>query len=136
MSDRVKRGDAPIEAPATEAGRAFVDDGDTGSESTTFGSIRQAVLAIEAEKDAEYERVVDRYRQQRDEAYAARDEGRQEAVRPDADELEQRIGHLLHQGYEIRFWPKNGDGSFGVVSAQEFSELLARHGRSSDPHGG
>ena len=41
------------------------------------------------------------------------------------DRLEQRIGRLLHEGYEIRFWRDGGDGSFGVVSAQEFAELLA-----------
>jgi hypothetical protein len=36
-------------APRTAAGRLLVDDDGVGSQRTTFGSLREAVLAIEAE---------------------------------------------------------------------------------------
>ena len=48
-----------------------------------------------------------------------------EGAAPRAEGLERAIGLLMHEGYEIRHWPKDGDGEFGIVSAQEFSETLA-----------
>lgn len=40
---------SPTEAPRTAAGRLLVDDDGVGSQRTTFGSLREAVLAIEAQ---------------------------------------------------------------------------------------